>query len=184
MDQVTALSQAFSEVARRFYDQMLPEYQTGYAAYVYQTQLLDRQRRRIKNLERLFARWWQEPSFYLQPLADERTGLLLDLGWSRTSTDSFSIELIGYGVLMGLAQLTPLTNGFDIRLQLFPDWLEDSLAQASYQALEDYVRKNYPKASYLSSSFFISPFNQDFYLKQGYGRKDEGLEHLIKLLND
>lgn len=184
MDKVKALSQAFSEEASYFYGQMLPEYQTGYAAYVYQTDLADWQRRRIKNLERLLYRWRQEPSFYLQPLADKHKDVLSDLGWSSSTNDCSYIELIGYGVLMGLAHLRPLDTGLAIDLQLFPLWSKEGLALASYQALENYVRKNHPQAEYLSSDCFDFPFNQAFYLKQGYQlvQTDQSREQVIKFL--
>ncbi|MGP6388655.1 hypothetical protein [Streptococcus dysgalactiae] len=67
--QIEKLADLLSPFAAKLYLDMIPEFQEGYASYVYQTQKEDTQKRRIKQLTKSFARLLDTPSFYVMPLS-------------------------------------------------------------------------------------------------------------------
>lgn len=67
--QIEKLADLLPPFAAKLYLDMIPEFQEGYASYVYQTQKEDTQNRRIKQLTKSFARLLDTPSFYVMPLS-------------------------------------------------------------------------------------------------------------------
>lgn len=66
----------FSEQVGRLYSQMIPSYREGYANYVFQTDKPDIQRRRLKNLEKIFKTSLDKPNYWTSPLTEEVATLL------------------------------------------------------------------------------------------------------------
>lgn len=69
--QIEKLADLLPPFAAKLYLDMIPEFQDGYASYVYQTPKEDIQNRRIKQLIKSFARLLDTPSFYVMPLSTQ-----------------------------------------------------------------------------------------------------------------
>ncbi|MGG6798566.1 UNVERIFIED_CONTAM: hypothetical protein KB570_00050 [Streptococcus canis] len=74
---IADLANGLPPLAAQLYLDMIPEYQEGYASYVYQTPKEDTQKRRIKQLSKNFGRLRDTPSFYVMPMVREIAEQLL-----------------------------------------------------------------------------------------------------------
>ncbi|HEQ9329213.1 TPA: hypothetical protein VIN20_000562 [Streptococcus pyogenes] len=75
--QIEKLADLLPPFAATLYLDMIPEFQEGYASYVYQTPKQDIQKRRIKQLTKNFERLLDTPSFYVMPVTRKTAEQLL-----------------------------------------------------------------------------------------------------------
>lgn len=69
---------------------MVPEYQTGYVDYIYQTDDPAVQDRRIKYMSKLFQFWQKKPWFYILPSSKEANAQMIK-DWNYGGPDSSPI---------------------------------------------------------------------------------------------
>ncbi|WP_331274780.1 hypothetical protein [Streptococcus equi] len=73
---VDRIASQLDELTQKLYLTMIPEYQEGYANYIYQTDQPDVQRRRIKHINKTFHRLLSESSFYLMPMTQHSAEII------------------------------------------------------------------------------------------------------------
>ncbi|MBM7643303.1 GNAT family N-acetyltransferase [Streptococcus loxodontisalivarius] len=152
----------FPEDVQEIFSQMIISYQLGYVDYVYQTDDVSIQNRRIKNLVKSFRRM---DYFYVMPLSQD---LALDVinQWAYPKEfSSFEINhkhpnysqfiseeargdsylaIIRNGAHIGYAYFVAQPDGdIDLTFALKPNRMGKGLGVAFYQSIEDYLKTNH-----------------------------------------
>lgn len=78
--------------AKDYFHELIPEYQTGYCDYIYQTSDYDVQQRRLKYISKLFQFWQKKPWYYVMPFSQDSSDLLTN--WQLTP-ERVSSAIIG-----------------------------------------------------------------------------------------
>ena len=187
---IEEIAEQMSQEGKEIYLAMIAPYKTGYADYVFQTEKIATQARRIKNLDKNFRRLLTEPYFWIQPMSQDSADQIASWTYpapydfydmvadeedlkellSPSSRDNTYFEVIRNGALFGFATFYPQKDHLEIGLGMKPDQTGQGLGVNFYQAIEDYARKNFD-CQVLQLS--VASFNQRalaLYQKVGYER--------------
>ena len=134
---------------------MIPRYQQGYLDYVYQTEKVDIQARRIKNLVKNFRKMdytyvmpmpqdlaleiiqdWLFPAEFVFSLG-EMKGVLL----SPVTGEGKYFVVIWNGALLGYFRLLPQGDKLDLFLALKPKYLRQGRGARFYQTIEAFIKQ-------------------------------------------
>ncbi|MGT2926231.1 hypothetical protein [Streptococcus cuniculipharyngis] len=146
---------SFSSQAQVVFSEMVPAYQEGYMAYVYQTSNPQTQKRRLRQLNKIFCRLAEEPSFYLQPL-DKEQGQEIVTNWASLSEDSLLAaslkeslwgkeppqaqgEILRNGALVAFYQLSLFSRIGHLVLIFKPGLVDKHVMTTIYQLVENEV---------------------------------------------
>lgn len=151
----------FPEDVQLIFKDMIPSYQLGYTDYVYQTDNVDTQNRRIKNLVKNFRKM---DYFYVMPLPQD---LALEIAsqWryeppydfynasadAKDYAELISPEargerffaVIRNGALMGYFCIDQTGDSLELGLGMKPSFTGQGQGRAFYQAIEDYIKQHY-----------------------------------------
>lgn len=145
----------FPEDVQLILKDMIPSYQQGYMDYVYQTDKVDIQARRIKNLIKNFrimdytyvmpmpqdlaleiASDWIYPSYLEIDLQDVNREIL-----SADARENRYFVVIWNGAMMGYFRLLQTEATADLFLSLKPKYLGKGNGSRFYQAIEGFLKK-------------------------------------------
>lgn len=145
----------FPEDVQLILTDMIPRYQQGYLDYVHQTEKVDIQARRIKNLVKNFRKM---DYTYVMPMPQD-LALEIAQNWIFPSEFAFSLEVmksellspaaregkyfivIWNGALLGYFRSLPEGDKLDLFLALNPKYLRQGKGQRFYQAIEAFIKE-------------------------------------------
>ncbi|MFC3928134.1 N-acetyltransferase family protein [Streptococcus caprae] len=192
-NRIQVITDQLDEQAAAIYGDMIPEYQSGYADYVYQTDKPEIQSRRIKNLNKSFLRLLTEPYFYIQPLfqaaaeevaswsypapydfydmahdAEDMAELL-----SEENREGRYFQVIHNGAFHGFVNFEPNENDLEIGLGTNPKYVGQGLGRGFMEAIENHVKANFEQTELVLR---VAQFNAraiHLYQECGYKIVDE-----------
>lgn len=176
----------FPEDVQIIFKEMIQAYQLGYVDYVYQTDKVDVQNRRIKNLIKSFRRM---DYFYVMPLSQDlaleiatqwRYDVPYDFYNAAADPEDYAelvsaearadryFAVIRNGALMGYFCFEKTNEGLELGLGMKPSYTGQGNGRAFYKTIEDYLKENLsPKKIRLA----VAAFNeraQALYRAVGY----------------
>ena len=151
----------FPEDVQLIFNEMIPSYQLGYADYVYQTDDVATQNRRIKNLAKNFrkmdyfyvmslpqdlaleiANQWQYPSPYDFYSVSSQSETYTQFITPEARGDRF-FAVIRNAALMGYFQVEQVDKELSLHLGMKPFLMGQGNGRAFYQTIEDYIVEHY-----------------------------------------
>lgn len=162
---VDRIASQLDELTQKLYLTMIPEYQEGYANYVYQTDQPDVQRRRIKHINKTFHRLLSEPSFYLMPMTQHSAKIIahdwtcsLSYEYYSMTADSWDyqallspqvrgdhyFQVLRNGVLFGFASFFEQESELEIGLGMAPDAAYQEDGASFLSSIEAFASTTYP----------------------------------------
>lgn len=172
---------------------MIPRYQQGYLDYVYQTEKVEIQARRIKNLVKNFrkmdytyvmpmpqdlaleiAQDWLFPAELVVSLEEMKDQLL-----SPAAREGKYFVVIWNGALLGYFRILPQGDTLDLFLALKPKYLRQGKGARFYQAIEAFIKEQEQGTALQVET--SEPKVQDFFRTCGFSWSSAG-QTLIKNL--
>lgn len=172
---------------------MIPRYQQGYLDYVYQTEKVDIQARRIKNLVKNFRKMdytyvmpmpqdlaleitqdWLFPAELVFSLGEMKDQLL-----SPAAREGKYFVVIWNGALLGYFRILPQGDTLDLFLALKPKYLRQGKGVRFYQAIEAFIKEQEQGTALQVET--LEPKVQDFFRTCGFSWSSAG-QPLIKNL--
>lgn len=151
----------FPEDVQLIFNEMIPSYQLGYADYVYQTDDVTTQNRRIKNLAKNLrkmdyfyvmslpqdlaleiANQWQYPSPYDFYSVSSQLETYTQIITPEARGDRF-FAVIRNAALMGYFQVEQVDKELSLHLGMKPSLMGQGNGRAFYQTIEDYIVEHY-----------------------------------------
>ncbi|SQF05826.1 acetyltransferase GNAT Family [Streptococcus equi subsp. zooepidemicus] len=186
---VDRIASQLDELTQKLYLTMVPEYQEGYANYVYQTDQPAVQRRRIKHMNKTFHRLLSEPSFYLMPMTQHSAKIIAHDWTCSLSYECYSMtadswdyqallspqargdhyfQVLRNGVLFGFASFFEQESELEIGLGMAPDaaYQEDGVSFLS--SIEAFASTTYPQKIYVLNIASFNKGAQSLCQKMGY----------------
>lgn len=151
----------FPEDVQLIFNEMIPSYQLGYADYVYQTDDVATQNRRIKNLAKNFRKM---DYFYIMPLPQDLALEIANQWRYQPPLEAYSISatpeayaemispeargdrffsVIRNAALMGYFQVEQVGKELSLQLGMKPSLMGRGNGRAFYQTIEDYIVEHY-----------------------------------------
>ncbi|MFP9226591.1 GNAT family N-acetyltransferase [Streptococcus equi subsp. zooepidemicus] len=186
---VDRIASQLDELTQKLYLTMIPEYQEGYANYVYQTDQPDVQRRRIKHINKTFHRLLSEPSFYLMPMTQHSAKIIahdwtcsLSYEYYSMTADSWDyqallspqvrgdhyFQVLRNGVLFGFASFFEQESELEIGLGMAPDAAYQEDGASFLSSIEAFASTTYPQETYVLNVATFNKGAQSLYQKMGY----------------
>ncbi|HEK9991097.1 TPA: GNAT family N-acetyltransferase [Streptococcus equi subsp. zooepidemicus] len=186
---VDRIASQLDELTQKLYLTMIPEYQEGYANYVYQTDQPDVQRRRIKHINKTFHRLLSEPSFYLMPMTQHSAKIIahdwtcsLSYEYYSMTADSWDyqallspqvrgdhyFQVLRNGVLFGFASFFEQESELEIGLGMAPDAAYQEDGASFLSSIEAFASTTYPQETYVLNVASFNKGAQSLYQKMGY----------------
>ncbi len=184
----------FPEDVQKIFLQMIQAYQNGYVDYVYQTDKVDVQNRRIKNLVKSFRNM---DYFYVMPLTQD---LALEIAhdwkyeppydfYDATADPKDYAELISpeqrgdryfavirNGALMGYFCLELHGADLELGLGMKPSYTGQGNGRAFYQAIEDYLKEKQDVQRLILAVASFNKRAQALYQKVGFIKTETFLQ--------
>lgn len=184
-EKIQLIADKLSPQGRDIFLAMIPAYKSGYADYVFQTEIIDRQNRRIKNLDKNFRRLLTEPYFWIQAMSQESAEDIIAWDYSALSvfgTEQENLgailseearvnkyfEVIRNGALFGFAAFMPQRQGLKISLAMKPGQTDKGLEHDFYQAVEKYALENFDKQQFILCVVASNKGALALFQKEGY----------------
>lgn len=186
---VDRIASQLDELTQKLYLTMVPEYQEGYANYVYQTDQPDVQRRRIKHMNKTFHRLLSEPSFYLMPMTQHSAKIIAHDWTCSLSYECYSMtadswdyqaflspqargdhyfQVLRNGVLFGFASFFEQESELEIGLGMAPDAAYQEDGASFLSSIEAFASTTYPQETYVLNVASFNKGAQSLYQKMGY----------------
>ncbi|HEL1011282.1 TPA: GNAT family N-acetyltransferase [Streptococcus equi subsp. ruminatorum] len=186
---VDRIASQLDELTQKLYLTMVPEYQEGYANYVYQTDQPAVQRRRIKHMNKTFHRLLSEPSFYLMPMTQHSAKIIAHDWTCSLSYECYSMtadswdyqallspqargdhyfQVLRNGVLFGFASFFEQESELDIGLGMAPDAAYQEDGASFLSSIEAFASTTYPQETYVLNVASFNKGAQSLYQKMGY----------------
>lgn len=186
---VDRIASQLDELTQKLYLTMVPEYQEGYANYVYQTDQPAVQRRRIKHINKTFHRLLSEPSFYLMPMTQHSAKIIAHDWTCSLSYECYSMtadswdyqallsplargehyfQVLRNGVLFGFASFFEQESELEIGLGMAPDAAYQEDGASFLSSIEAFASTTYPQETYVLNVASFNKGAQSLYQKMGY----------------
>ncbi|HEL0246095.1 TPA: GNAT family N-acetyltransferase [Streptococcus equi subsp. zooepidemicus] len=186
---VDRIASQLDELTQKLYLTMVPEYQEGYANYVYQTDQPAVQRRRIKHMNKTFHRLLSEPSFYLMPMTQHSAKIIAHDWTCSLSYECYSMtadswdyqallspqargdhyfQVLRNGVLFGFASFFEQESELEIGLGMAPDAAYQEDGASFLSSIEAFASTTYPQETYVLNVASFNKGAQSLYQKMGY----------------
>ncbi|HEL0021387.1 TPA: GNAT family N-acetyltransferase [Streptococcus equi subsp. zooepidemicus] len=186
---VDRIASQLDELTQKLYLTMVPEYQEGYANYVYQTDQPAVQRRRIKHMNKTFHRLLSEPSFYLMPMTQHSAKIIahdwtcsLSYEYYSMTADSWDyqallspqvrgdhyFQVLRNGVLFGFASFFEQESELEIGLGMAPDAAYQEDGASFLSSIEAFASTTYPQETYVLNVASFNKGAQSLCQKMGY----------------
>ncbi|HEL1204791.1 TPA: GNAT family N-acetyltransferase [Streptococcus equi subsp. zooepidemicus] len=186
---VDRIASQLDELTQKLYLTMVPEYQEGYANYVYQTDQPAVQRRRIKHMNKTFHRLLSEPSFYLMPMTQHSAKIIAHDWTCSLSYECYSMtadswdyqallspqargdhyfQVLRNGVLFGFASFFEQESELEIGLGMAPDAAYQEDGASFLSSIEAFASTTYPQETYILNVASFNKGAQSLYQKMGY----------------
>ncbi|HEL0664668.1 TPA: GNAT family N-acetyltransferase [Streptococcus equi subsp. zooepidemicus] len=186
---VDRIASQLDELTQKLYLTMVPEYQEGYANYVYQTDQPAVQRRRIKHMNKTFHRLLSEPSFYLMPMTQHSAEIIAHDWIYSPAYECYSMtadswdyqallspqargdhyfQVLRNGVLFGFASFFEQESELEIGLGMIPDAAYQEDGASFLSSIEAFASTTYPQETYVLNVASFNKGAQSLYQKMGY----------------
>ncbi|HEL0784482.1 TPA: GNAT family N-acetyltransferase [Streptococcus equi subsp. zooepidemicus] len=186
---VDRIASQLDELTQKLYLTMVPEYQEGYANYVYQTDQPAVQRRRIKHMNKTFHRLLSEPSFYLMPMTQHSAEIIAHDWIYSPAYECYSMtadswdyqallspqargdhyfQVLRNGVLFGFASFFEQESELEIGLGMVPDAAYQEDGASFLSSIEAFASTTYPQETYVLNVASFNKGAQSLYQKMGY----------------
>lgn len=186
---VDRIASQLDELTQKLYLTMVPEYQEGYANYVYQTDQPAVQRRRIKHMNKTFHRLLSEPSFYLMPMTQHSAEIIAHDWIYSPAYECYSMtadswdyqallspqargdhyfQVLRNGVLFGFASFFEQESELEIGLGMAPDAAYQEDGASFLSSIEAFASTTYPQETYVLNVASFNKGAQSLYQKMGY----------------
>ncbi|MCD3442700.1 GNAT family N-acetyltransferase [Streptococcus equi] len=186
---VDRIASQLDELTQKLYLTMVPEYQEGYANYVYQTDQPSVQRRRIKHMNKTFHRLLSEPSFYLMPMTQHSAEIIAHDWIYSPAYECYSMtadswdyqallspqargdhyfQVLRNGVLFGFASFFEQESELEIGLGMAPDAAYQEDGASFLSSIEAFASTTYPQETYVLNVASFNKGAQSLYQKMGY----------------
>ncbi|HEK9073056.1 TPA: GNAT family N-acetyltransferase [Streptococcus equi subsp. zooepidemicus] len=186
---VDRIASQLDELTQKLYLTMVPEYQEGYANYVYQTDQPAVQQRRIKHMNKTFHRLLSEPSFYLMPMTQHSAKIIAHDWTCSLSYECYSMtadswdyqallspqargdhyfQVLRNGVLFGFASFFEQESELEIGLGMAPDAAYQEDGASFLSSIEAFASTTYPQETYVLKVASFNKGAQSLYQKMGY----------------
>ncbi|EQB23424.1 acetyltransferase GNAT Family protein [Streptococcus equi subsp. zooepidemicus SzS31A1] len=186
---VDRIASQLDELTQKLYLTMVPEYQEGYANYVYQTDQPAVQRRRIKHMNKTFHRLLSEPSFYLMPMTQHSAEIIAHDWIYSPAYECYSMtadswdyqallspqargdhyfQVLRNGVLFGFASFFEQESELEIGLGMVPDAAYQEDGASFLSSIEVFASTTYPQETYVLNVASFNKGAQSLYQKMGY----------------
>ncbi|HEL1162476.1 TPA: GNAT family N-acetyltransferase [Streptococcus equi subsp. zooepidemicus] len=186
---VDRIASQLDELTQKLYLTMVPEYQEGYANYVYQTDQPDVQRRRIKHINKAFHRLLSESSFYLMPMTQHSAEIIAHDWIYSPAYECYSMtadpedyqsilspkargehyfQVLRNGVLFGFASFFEQESELEIGLGMAPDATGQEDGVSFLSSIEAFASSTYPQKIYVLNIASFNKGAQSLCQKMGY----------------
>ncbi|HEL0654812.1 TPA: GNAT family N-acetyltransferase [Streptococcus equi subsp. zooepidemicus] len=186
---VDRIASQLDELTQKLYLTMVPEYQEGYANYVYQTDQPAVQRRRIKHMNKTFHRLLSEPSFYLMPMTQHSAEIIAHDWIYSPAYDCYSMtadswdyqallspqargdhyfQVLRNGVLFGFASFFEQESELEIGLGMASDVAYQEDGASFLSSIEAFASTTYPQKIYVLNIASFNKGAQSLCQKMGY----------------
>ncbi|HEK9983288.1 TPA: GNAT family N-acetyltransferase [Streptococcus equi subsp. zooepidemicus] len=186
---VDRIASQLDELTQKLYLTMVPEYQEGYANYVYQTDQPAVQRRRIKHMNKTFHRLLSEPSFYLMPMTQHSAEIIAHDWIYSPAYECYSMtadswdyqallspqargdhyfQVLRNGVLFGFASFFEQESELEIGLGMASDVAYQEDGASFLSSIEAFASTTYPQKIYVLNIASFNKGAQSLCQKMGY----------------
>ncbi|MGT2844203.1 GNAT family N-acetyltransferase [Streptococcus hongkongensis] len=150
--------------ASAYFKSIIPEYQQGYLDYIYQSDKVDIQNRRLKYMSKLFQVWQDKPWYYIMPMSQPAAEIIAN-NWHYESPYDFYnasvdqedykelitpelrenryFQVIRNGILFGFASFELHKKKLEIGLGMAPKWTGQGYGKEFLKTIEEYAEANY-----------------------------------------
>lgn len=192
-ERIQSLIDRFPDDVSAHYQQMVPSYQKGYADYVFQTDKLDIQNRRLKQLSKNFRSYVDKPYHYIQPLSPEDAQEIVDK-WNPTPEQARAIltisekrpyfQVIKNGWFFGYCCFEEIGGILQVDFGMNPAYMGGGNGRAFYQAIEDYTISHFEPSKLCIDFLCDDERALAFAGKIGYAQMHSDNPNVIRVLKE